>query len=121
MTVRLLTWAERPDLVERGPSSEEVWPEYNRHGDVFEHWWTPLLEELPEYRFALYDDAAGHPHLFTGDSLFPGGVGNTFGDSEAFQSLLGDVVSKIAPVTDRTSGRLLSTPRPSRCRAGVSA
>ena len=28
----------------------------------------------------LYDDPDGHPHLFTGDSLFPGGVGNTFGD-----------------------------------------
>jgi hypothetical protein len=33
-------------------------PEYNLHGDVFEDWWTPLLEELPEYQFALYDDAA---------------------------------------------------------------
>jgi len=58
VTVRVLTWAERPDLVERGPRSEEVWPEYNRHGDVFEDWWTPLLDELPEYQFALYDDAA---------------------------------------------------------------
>jgi GNAT superfamily N-acetyltransferase len=58
VTVRLLTWAERPDLAERGPPSQEVWPEYNRHGDVFEDWWTPLLEELPEYQFALYDDAA---------------------------------------------------------------
>jgi hypothetical protein len=58
MTVRLLTWAERPDLAERGPASELVWPEYNLHGDVFEDWWTPLLEELPEYQFALYDDAA---------------------------------------------------------------
>ena len=31
----------------------------------------------------LYDDPRrAHPHLFTGDSLFPGGVGNTFGDAE---------------------------------------
>jgi glyoxylase-like metal-dependent hydrolase (beta-lactamase superfamily II) len=46
----------------------------------------------------LYDDSAsegGHPHLFTGDSLFPGGVGNTQGDSERFQQLLGDVSTKI--------------------------
>src|SRR5262245_6576215 len=31
----------------------------------------------------LYDaggELAGAPHLFTGDSLFPGGVGNTWGD-----------------------------------------
>jgi GNAT superfamily N-acetyltransferase len=58
VTVRLLTWAERPDLAERGPESKAVWPEYNLHGDVFEQWWTPLLEELPDYQFALYDDAA---------------------------------------------------------------
>lgn len=43
----------------------------------------------------LYDDPAGHGHLFTGDSLFPGGVGNTFGDAEAFQQLIGEVSTKI--------------------------
>jgi glyoxylase-like metal-dependent hydrolase (beta-lactamase superfamily II) len=37
----------------------------------------------------------GTPHLFTGDSLFPGGVGNTFGDSDAFVSLVDDVEAKI--------------------------
>jgi len=58
VSVRLLTWAERPDLAERGPASEAVWPEYNRHGDVFDEWWTPLLEELPEFQFALYDEHA---------------------------------------------------------------
>jgi len=58
VSVRLLTWAERPDLAERGPASELVWPEYNLHGDVFADWWGPLLEELAEYQFALYDDAA---------------------------------------------------------------
>ena len=43
----------------------------------------------------LYDDPDGHPHLFTGDSLFPGGVGNTFGDEAAFAQLVDDVESKI--------------------------
>ena len=46
----------------------------------------------------LYDDSAsegGHPHLFTGDSLFPGGVGNTFGDAAAFQQLVDDVENKL--------------------------
>jgi glyoxylase-like metal-dependent hydrolase (beta-lactamase superfamily II) len=43
----------------------------------------------------LYDDPDGTPHLWTGDSLFPGGVGNTFGDAAAFQSLIGDVSTKI--------------------------
>ncbi len=43
----------------------------------------------------VYDDPAGHPHLFTGDSLFPGGVGNTFGDAAAFAQLIDDVEAKI--------------------------
>jgi len=43
----------------------------------------------------LYDDPDGTPHLFTGDSLFPGGVGNTSGDTDAFASLIDDVSTKI--------------------------
>ncbi len=43
----------------------------------------------------LHDDPSGHPHLFTGDSLFPGGVGNTFGDDEAFAQLIDDVEHRI--------------------------
>ncbi len=43
----------------------------------------------------LYDAPDGHPHLFTGDSLFPGGVGNTFGNADAFESLFNDVKTKI--------------------------
>ena len=45
----------------------------------------------------LYDDPSddGHPHLFTGDSLFPGGVGATFGDADAFAQLIDEVETKI--------------------------
>lgn len=43
----------------------------------------------------LYADPDGHPHLFTGDSLFPGGVGNTFGDEAAFAQLIDEVETKI--------------------------
>ena len=43
----------------------------------------------------LYDDPEGTPHLFTGDSLFPGGVGNTFGDADAFQRLIANVSERI--------------------------
>lgn len=43
----------------------------------------------------LYDDPDGPPHLFTGDSLFPGGVGNTFGDEAAFAQLIDEVETKI--------------------------
>ena len=43
----------------------------------------------------LYRDPTGVPHLFTGDSLFPGGVGNTQGDTARFASLIDDVENKI--------------------------
>jgi glyoxylase-like metal-dependent hydrolase (beta-lactamase superfamily II) len=43
----------------------------------------------------VYRDPDGHPHLFTGDSLFPGGVGNTFGDDAAFVQLVDEVETKI--------------------------
>ncbi|MFJ7628077.1 MBL fold metallo-hydrolase [Streptomyces sp. NPDC097595] len=51
----------------------------------------------------LYDDPHGAPHLFTGDCLFPGGVGNTHKDPEAFARLLHDVETKLfAPLPDET-------------------
>jgi glyoxylase-like metal-dependent hydrolase (beta-lactamase superfamily II) len=41
-----------------------------------------------------YDDPEGVTHLFTGDSLFPGGVGRTT-SPEDFTSLLGDVTRRV--------------------------
>jgi len=48
----------------------------------------------------VYDDPQGHTHLWTGDSLFPGGVGNVQKDPERFASLLGDVQTRIFDVYD---------------------
>jgi len=42
----------------------------------------------------LYRDPAGHPHLFTGDSLFPGGPGRTT-SPEDFTSLMDDLESRV--------------------------
>jgi glyoxylase-like metal-dependent hydrolase (beta-lactamase superfamily II) len=62
-----------------------------------------LVGHTPGSIALLYDDPSGTPHLFTGDSLFPGGVGNTFGDAEAFTRLLDDVSTKIfARLPDET-------------------
>ncbi|HZY00621.1 MAG TPA: MBL fold metallo-hydrolase [Dermatophilaceae bacterium] len=47
-----------------------------------------------------YDDPRGHAHIWTGDSLFPGGVGNVQGDAGRFASLLGDVQTRIFDVYD---------------------
>ncbi|MCY0905245.1 MBL fold metallo-hydrolase [Arthrobacter sp. H14-L1] len=46
----------------------------------------------------LYRDPAGPAHLFTGDSLFPGGVGNTQQDSVRFGQLIDDVEARIFDV-----------------------
>ncbi|WP_434994435.1 MBL fold metallo-hydrolase [Arthrobacter sp. Ld5] len=43
----------------------------------------------------LYRDPSGPAHLFTGDSLFPGGLGNTQGDPDRFASLYQDVVTRV--------------------------
>ena len=51
----------------------------------------------------LYEGDPERPHLFTGDSLFPGGVGNTQQDPERFARLLGDVETKLfGPLPDET-------------------
>ena len=48
---------------------------------------------------ALCYDADGAladtPHLFTGDSLFPGGPGNTEGDPARFSQLIGDLEERV--------------------------
>jgi glyoxylase-like metal-dependent hydrolase (beta-lactamase superfamily II) len=60
-----------------------------------EHEVVHLVGHTPGSVALLYDDPAGTPHLFTGDSLFPGGVGNTFGSEDNFRSLLRDVRTKL--------------------------
>lgn len=52
-----------------------------------------LLTEPAEV--AEHGGAAGRAHLFTGDSLFPGGLGNTDRDAERFAQLYDDVTTKV--------------------------
>jgi glyoxylase-like metal-dependent hydrolase (beta-lactamase superfamily II) len=54
-----------------------------------------LIGHTPGSIALLYDDPTGAPHVFTGDSLFPGGVGNTHGSRTDFETLLGDVETKL--------------------------
>lgn len=46
----------------------------------------------------VYQDPAGPAHIFSGDSLFPGGVGNTDKDPERFTQLLDDVSARLFDV-----------------------
>jgi glyoxylase-like metal-dependent hydrolase (beta-lactamase superfamily II) len=54
-----------------------------------------LVGHTPGSIALLLQPADGSPHLFTGDCLFPGGVGNTQKDPARFASLLGDVSTKL--------------------------
>jgi glyoxylase-like metal-dependent hydrolase (beta-lactamase superfamily II) len=54
-----------------------------------------LVGHTPGAIALLYRDPAGTAHLWTGDSLFPGGVGNTHKNKRDFDSLIGDVQTKL--------------------------
>ncbi|MFD7627212.1 MBL fold metallo-hydrolase [Streptomyces sp. NPDC059851] len=54
-----------------------------------------LVGHTPGSIALVYDDPHGHAHVFTGDCLFPGGVGNTHDDPKAFASLIDDVEQKL--------------------------
>lgn len=57
MGVLAISYSERPELwSEMETVTAEVWPEYNRHGDVLSVYWARLFEEFPQFQFALYDD-----------------------------------------------------------------
>ncbi|MGH3366156.1 MAG: MBL fold metallo-hydrolase [Nocardioidaceae bacterium] len=53
-----------------------------------------LVGHTPGSIALLYDDPDGEPHLFTGDSLFPGGPGKTTNPTD-FTSLMDDLERKI--------------------------
>ena len=60
MAVVALTSAQRHDLPDR-PELENVWPEYNRHGEITSRFWGRLYDEFPEFQFVLYDEDADRP------------------------------------------------------------
>jgi len=61
-----------------------------------------LVGHTPGSIALLYDDPTGAPHLFTGDSLFPGGPGRTTNPTD-FTSLMDDLEAKVfGPLPDET-------------------
>jgi hypothetical protein len=50
--------SERPELWKSiSDLSDEVWPEYNVHGEAIDRYWDQLYEVFPEWQFVLYDSA----------------------------------------------------------------
>lgn len=58
-----------------------------------------LVGHTPGSIALVYDDPHGHPHVFTGDCLFPGGPGRTT-RPEDFQSLMGGLEEKVFSLPD---------------------
>lgn len=70
------------------------------HGDTvsvdgFELTAVHLRGHTPGSIAFVYEDPEGPTHIFSGDSLFPGGVGNTQKDPERFAQLLTDVRERL--------------------------
>jgi glyoxylase-like metal-dependent hydrolase (beta-lactamase superfamily II) len=62
-----------------------------------------LLGHTPGSVALVYRGDPERPHVFSGDSLFPGGVGNTEKDPARFASLIDDVERKVfGPLPDQT-------------------
>ena len=62
-----------------------------------------LLGHTPGSVALVYEGDPARPHVFSGDSLFPGGIGNTEKDPLRFGTLLDDVERKIfGPLPDET-------------------
>lgn len=53
------------------------------------------LDHVSTSAALIYRDPDGSTHVFAGDCLFPGGVGNTCDDPAAFTQLLNDVANRL--------------------------
>ena len=55
----VVSYSERPDLVERLGEVEDVWPEFLHHTDAtFNALWGRVRREFPDFQLVLYDDDA---------------------------------------------------------------
>jgi hypothetical protein len=117
----VVTVAERPELVDGGIPSAEVWPEYNLHGEVTDRLWPRLYQDLPQFQFGVFDDdtgellAEGHTIPCWWDGT---GAGLSSGVDETMQAAIdrldrgGDVntlCALAAEIPPRSRGRGLAT------------
>ena len=58
MDLRVVRRSERPELWDDiRDLSDEVWPEYNLHGEFINYYWAQLYDVFPEWQFVLYEPA----------------------------------------------------------------
>jgi GNAT superfamily N-acetyltransferase len=79
VSLRIASAQGRPDLAERADGvAADVWPEYNKHGDVLNEFWGRLGPVFADFQFVLYDDedssilAQGHSIPLSWDGTVDG-------------------------------------------------
>ena len=56
MDLQVVRRSERPELWDDiRDLSDEVWPEYNLHGEFINYYWAQLYDLFPDWQFVLYD------------------------------------------------------------------
>src|SRR5262245_13016286 len=98
--MQIATALDRPDLWERARELDaDVWPKYNRHGDVLNRYWGRLDKEFAGHQFVLYDDerdellAEGHTIPFRWDGSadgLPAGIDGLIIDAFALREQGGE-------------------------------
>ena len=76
---QVVRYSERPELWDSiSDLSDEVWPEYNTHGQTLNYYWNQLYDVFPDWQFVLYDPgeavvlAEGHTVPLAWDGTDPG-------------------------------------------------
>jgi hypothetical protein len=76
---QVVRYSERPELWKAiSGLSDEVWPEYNVHGETINHYWAQLYDVFPQWQFVLCDPdsdmvlAEGHTIPVAWDGTDPG-------------------------------------------------
>jgi hypothetical protein len=91
----IATARDRPELWKRADDLDaDVWPEYNRHGEVLNRYWGRLEHDFASYQFVLYDEgrddllAQGHTIPFQWDGTtagLPAGIDGLLHDAFALR------------------------------------
>ena len=57
MSLETVLYSQRPELRDRSDDAfDDVWPEYNMHGDVMNEYWGSLYDDFSDFQFVLYDE-----------------------------------------------------------------
>jgi hypothetical protein len=118
---QVVRYSERPELWGSiSDLSDEVWPEYNQHGETLNYYWAQLYDVFPEWQFILYDVgdqtvlAEGHTIPLAWDGTDPGlgpGIDATLAaafELRAARGLPTAVSALAAEIPPRHQGRHLS-------------